>query len=412
MPKSGARLPKSEATRAKLLECAAVEVLESGPDQVGFTAIARRAQMSTGALYARYENVDELLLELWLMKGLPTLRDLVGDMEESLAGDNARQARRRVADRLGAPDPALALVVNLMVVARRNEAMGEFVVPSVAGALQGAMTRTPAFDFYLGQVLGIALGVRGTGMHGHDWYPAVSIVASSVRDATDVVPIAPDARAVPETAGEGPEIDEMDKRLFDAVSRVISRVGVDKATISRIARHADVNPASIYLRYADKDALLSACIAHLMASTYGENDRLVTNYSGTTDTQAGQGADRYGVVMFRGNQSDDNHETRRLRLETLFASTHHEHLRTMTRRVFDEILAHDEGQLGAPKGAITASGNLPYLVFNRFAFFGNALLREYGYLAPDHPRLVSFIGQMGSRLFGASVAMRQTMNQK
>ena len=406
MPKSGARLPKSEATRLRLLDCAAAEVLESGPDHVGFTAIARRAQMSTGALYARYENVDELLLELWMFKGLPTLRTLAADMEESLTGDAARAARRRVADALSEPDSDLALLVSLLMVARRNEALGEFVVPSTESVLENAMRVAPAFDFYLGQVLGIAMGVRGAAMSGLDWYSPVSIVASATRDATPPVVIDPSSPAIAETSSGGPDIDEMDARLFQAVSKVIARVGVDKATISRIARHADVNPASIYLRYEDKNALFSACIAHVMASTYGQNERLITYYNHGVDQQKGMGGERYGVVMFRGNQSEEHAQTRRLRLETMFAAAHHDHLCAITKKVFAEILSDEERQLGVPEGLIVQSSHLPLILFSRFAFFGYALLREFGYLSPEHPHLVPFTEQVGDRLFASASWLR------
>ena len=58
MPKTGNRLPKSEATRLRLLACAVEEINSEGPDRLGFTSIARRAGLSTGALYARYESID------------------------------------------------------------------------------------------------------------------------------------------------------------------------------------------------------------------------------------------------------------------------------------------------------------------------------------------------------------------
>lgn len=402
MPKSGARLPKSEATRLKLLDCAAEEILEVGPDRVGFTSIARRADLSTGALYARYENVDELLLEVWIHKGLPTLRRLIADMDESLELPAGKDARRRIAEMLSAPDRELSLLIHLLMIARRNEAVGEFVIPTTVDLVNKAMQKTPAFDFYLGQILGIAIGVKGTGFTGLDWASPVSIVASSVRDAVVSVEIDPASPAIPETGTAGVEIDELDRRLFAAVSRVISRVGIDHATISRIARHADINPASIYLRYEDKEALLAACISYTMALTYGENEPLVEYYSKNVDFQKGMGPDRFGVVMFRGNQSDEHQETRRLRLETIFGANHHQNLQKITQDVFTDILMNDEEKLSFSSEVLSRKLLLPFLVFNRFAFFGYALLREFGFLAPDHKQLVSFFEQLGDRMFAAS----------
>lgn len=402
MPKSGARLPKSEATRLKLLDCAVEEILDVGPDRIGFTSIARRADLSTGALYARYENVDELLLEVWIHRGLPTLRRVVADMEASLVLPAGKDIRRRLAEQLTKPDADVALLTKLLMIARRNEAVGEFVIPTTTEIIEKARSTTPAFDFYLGQFLGIAIGVQATGLTGLDWSSPVSIIASSVRDASTPVTIDPSSPAIPETGTVGPELDETDTRLFAAVSRVISRVGVDNATTSRIARHADINPASIYLRYEDKEALLAACIAHTMASTYGENERMVAYCNQDKDTQKGQGSNRFGVIMFRGNQSDEHHEMRRLRLETIFGAAHHDDLKKITRDKFMEILTHDAEKLGAPLGALPKEQYLPFLVFNRFAFFGYALLREFGFLRADNEQIVSFFEQIGDRMFIAS----------
>jgi AcrR family transcriptional regulator len=405
MPRSGARLPKSEATRLKLLDCAAEEILELGPDRIGFTSIARRAELSTGALYARYENVDELLLEVWMHRGLPTLRRLVADMEESLVLPAGKDARQRIAQQLRKPDPDLALLTKLLMIARRNEAVGEFVIPSTVDVVEKARASTPAFDFYLGQILGITMGVQSTGFTGLDWLAPVNIVASSVRDAVVAVKIDPSSPAIPETGTSGPELDDTDARLFSAVTRVISRVGVDNATVSRIARHADINPASIYLRYEDKEALLAACIAHTMASTYSENERLVAHYTQDVDSQKGQGANRYGVIMFRGNQSEDHKEMRRLRLETIFGAAHHADLKKITHDTFMEILTHDGEKLGVRLGSLPKEQFVPLLVFNRFSFFGYALLREFGFLGPEHEQIVSFFEQIGERMFSAATRL-------
>ena len=402
MPKSGVRLPKSESTRLKLIDCAVDEILEVGPDRIGFTSIARRANLSTGALYARYENVDELLLEVWLHRGLPMLRRLVADMEESLDTTAGKSARQRIAGVLSAPENDVNLLTKLLVIARRNEAVGEFIIPTTLEIVQKAMKTAPAFDLYLGQVLGIALGVQGTGFTGLDWAGPVSMVASSTREAVLAVAIDPGSPAIPETGTLGNEIDEVDTRLFMAVSRVISRVGIDNATVSRIARHADINPASIYLRYQDKDALLSACISHTMASTYSQNDRLLAWQKNASDQQSGKGALRDSVIMFRGNQSPDHQEVRRLRLETMLGAGHHNDLRQLTHDVFSAILTHDEEILGLSSERFPRKQFVPIMVFNRFAFFGYALLGEFGFAQPEHKYLVSFFEQLGSRIFSVA----------
>lgn len=398
MPKSGEKLPKSESTRLKLLDCAVGEILAVGPDQVGFTSVARRADMSTGALYARYENVDELLLEVWLHRGLPALRRLIADMQESLVTSTGKDARRRIADMLAGPDPELCLISKLLVIARRNDAVGEFVIPSTIDAVNKALRTTPAFDFYLAQVLGIALGVQGTGFVGLDWFSPISIIASATRDATEFHPLDESMPAIPEASGFDEGLDDLDRRLFGAVSRVISRVGIDHATISRIARHADINPASIYMKYDDKNALLAACVTHVMKGTFSQNKEMIDYYASLSGESSFKTVSNSAVVMFRGNQSTDHTEIRLLRLETLFSAGHHEDLRLIIQKAFREILLQDQENLGLAEGVKLADNFLPILVFSRFAFFGHALLKEFDFTPANHPYVVSYVEQVNQRL--------------
>jgi AcrR family transcriptional regulator len=405
MPKSGEKLPKSESTRLKLLDCAVAEIIEVGPDQIGFTSVARRAEMSTGALYARYENVDELLLEVWLHRGLPALRRLIADMQESLITSTGKDARRRIADMLAGPDPELCLITKILTIARRNEAVGEFVIPSTIDAVKKTMDTTPAFDFYLAQVLGIALGVQGTGFVDMDWYAPISISASSARDATQVISVDESLPAIPEASIDDEGLDDLDRRLFGAVSRVISRVGIDNATISRIARHADINPASIYMKYDDKNALLAACITQVMTATYSQNKKLIEYFSSLSSKNPQDDVDTAAIVMFRGNQSDAHREIRLLRLEKMFGAAHHGELKSIVEKVFREIMLTDQENLGFPDNQKIRDAAIPVLIFSRFAFYGHALLREFDFVPFNHSYFGAYIHEINQRVASASLAV-------
>ena len=57
------------------------------------------------------------------------------------------------------------------------------------------------------------------------------------------------------------------ERLLLAAIRVLDELGLDGAVIPRIAAAAGVAPASVYRRFADKDALLRAAFLHLLRRT-------------------------------------------------------------------------------------------------------------------------------------------------
>ena len=398
MPQSGDRLPKSEATRLKLLACAVEEINSVGPDRLGFTSIARRAGLSTGALYARYENVDELLLEVWMAEGLPTLRRLLGDMEESLSRESGVAARLRISEQISGSDRNLLILVNLMVVSRRIEALYEEVAPSVVEEVRKFTSRIPALEFYLGTVLGIAMGAAGTGLLGLDWQGPISLIASAVRRATEPQEIPADSFSVPEAVQFPEDAEEIDARLFDAVAHVIARVGASQATVSRIARRAKVNPASIYMRYEDKDALFAACMTYVMRMGDSRNAKVLDRYHTNVDNPQEVTADSDSIMMFRGNQSPEHSTIRRLRLETMFAAMHDENLRRLNVEIYMSTIAKNEEYLGLPPSSLTNPQVLPFPIFSRFSFFGYAMLAEHGLCDMNHPYLLSYVSNIGSSL--------------
>jgi AcrR family transcriptional regulator len=68
---------------------------------------------------------------------------------------------------------------------------------------------------------------------------------------------------------------EMLQKLLRATLKVLAESGLAGATIPRIAATAEVAPASIYRRFADKDALLRAAILDLFAqANHGNREHL------------------------------------------------------------------------------------------------------------------------------------------
>jgi AcrR family transcriptional regulator len=398
MPQTGHRLPKSEATRLKLLACAVEEINTVGPDRLGFTSIARRAGLSTGALYARYENVDELILEVWMAEGLPALRRLLVDLEESLPRESGVAARLRISEQLSGSDRGLLILVNLMVASRRIEAAFEEIAPSVVEEVAKFSSRIPAIEFYLGTTLGIAMGVSGTGLHGLDWQGPVAMIANAVRRTVEPQEIPSDSANTPETVHFPDDAEEIDARLFDAVAHVVARVGASQATISRIARRAKVNPASIYMRYEDKDALFAACMTHVMRMGNSRNAKILDRYKENVGALSEITPTTEAIVMFRGNQSPEHASIRRLRLETMFAAMHDENLRRMNQGIYLTTIAENEKYLGIPPSTMTNRLVLPFSIFSRFSFFGYALLAEYGLCGMNHRYLLSYVSQLSSGL--------------
>ncbi len=56
--------------------------------------------------------------------------------------------------------------------------------------------------------------------------------------------------------------------LLAACGRVLARDGLDACTIPRVAEEAKLAPATVYRRFADKDALLRAAFLHALQASY------------------------------------------------------------------------------------------------------------------------------------------------
>jgi hypothetical protein len=108
------------------------------------------------------------------------------------------------------------------------------------------------------------------------------------------------------------------------------------------------------------------------------------------------------VVMFRGNQSLEHREIRLLRVETMFGAAHHNDLKEIIRGVFNDILLKDQELLGVKNDKTLLDAILPVLVFSRFAFFGQAVLEEFGFVQPTHSYLLSYVTQVNQRILSVA----------
>lgn len=389
MPRNGDRIPKSESTRLKILACAVDEIVAHGSDRVGFTAIAKRAGLSTGALYARYENVDELLIDVWLREGLSTMRGFLNAVVDASVGESRNASQVEVTRSLNNIPASLAVAVDLMVISHRNETLAEVVVPSFRHIMDDLIDRMAHAPMLVSLYLGQLLMIRGTHMENLEW-------SRIVRDLSDIasekfIP------SVPNEILEFPkeplkfDLDETDTKLFEGVSSVIASVGVDNATISRIARRAEINPASIYMRYEDKEVMLRRAIQVVYLSSTLRNAAMLERMSKKFTNKGAT------TALFRATAADSNREQRLLRMETMHAAAHQEFLGRVMFDLYEGSVARDVAVQNIQSHQAMKIQR-PYTLFVRANFFGIAILREFGYVAPDDPYMEPFLDRLTARM--------------
>lgn len=384
-PVDGRKLDKGERTRQRLLSFAVDEILQNGPDRLGFTSIARRAQLTTGALYARYENSDELLVDVWQSVCAPRLARLVHLLTEGMANEPREEVTAELAEFLNADARDLVAAVSLLVVARRSESLRDDIEPSLREMVDKGIVEMPMVPHLLASIMGILLYQRGMEVEVTDWSPLAGALcemadAVSVRGPTPPVDHREPIKVGPLQLWESADIDEIDSRLFAAVTHVICRVGVDKATVSRIARRANVNPATIYMRYDDKESLISHCIKTVVGLGSERNRSVVL---GDGSLSVAEVAARFTAA----NGLPQYQQEGIFRLETLHAAGHHEHLRRLNGPVKQRFGRMYQEMTGIPE-VWKMPTVWPFVVFNRAMPFGHTLMRAYGYLPADDPYFV------------------------
>jgi len=117
----GAPVEVIESTREKLLEAATAVFSERGYDGAGVQEIARRAGLTTGAIYANFRGKADLLFEVIGNRSASELDDLLRPQRrETTAAKLLADLGSHLLDEPDAGDPKGGLLIEAFVSARRD----------------------------------------------------------------------------------------------------------------------------------------------------------------------------------------------------------------------------------------------------------------------------------------------------
>jgi AcrR family transcriptional regulator len=110
-----------ETTREKLLAAATAVFSERGYDGAGVQEIARRAGLTTGAIYANFSGKAELLLQAIGARSADELDDLLRPQRRTLsAGELLAEMGSHLLDEPDPGDAHVGLLIEAFVAARRD----------------------------------------------------------------------------------------------------------------------------------------------------------------------------------------------------------------------------------------------------------------------------------------------------
>jgi AcrR family transcriptional regulator len=333
---------------ARILRAALVVLREEGYDGLGMRHVARAAELkSTGALYSRFENVAELAVWIWAEEAWCALRSISERAIALLDGvnpdDAAEDEARAIAAELVEPDDALRAAIELLAVVPRVEELDEVVRPDIATMLAEAGAtvddsprRRAVVLSQLSLVWGIALlSLPGT-LPPFEWWRVLSgTIGLGHEDVQPVGTIEPVDLSPPP-----PAIDPGSGRLvlLGAAGQVMARSGVERATLSRIARLAGYSTGVIYEYFSSKDDLVNGWVEAFL-------DRL---YSTTAETEgsllsAGLFTADAGRVL-AGFTRPEARRLQRLKVELYVAAAHHPAIAESLGEVFGRHTAEVEAR--------------------------------------------------------------------
>lgn len=247
---------RGQAAREAILDAAVEEIVRAGIDRLGALPTADRAGLTTGAIYSRWESLDDLLVDVWLDRIRTPLSEL---METSLqvarepSGNLAVQLSRELNGR----QPLFDAATDFLLVARRHEILAEVILPEVAAWFDTPTARLLGHErtfLVLSTVVGHLIHRIVCEPEAYDWPTLLEIIALSapVKGPVPKVPLPNPGADLPD---EG-EPDSTRQKLVRAAAAVIARTGLARATVSRIGRRAGVDRTLLYQHYEGVTELL------------------------------------------------------------------------------------------------------------------------------------------------------------
>lgn len=274
------RSNRALANDRAIRQAAIAEVLRVGVDRVSLRDVGLRAGLTHGATYARYEEVEELLVDLWN----EVLEERLGhiyDLAMRAAEEPSEITIGAALDACRSATNEDVCAIHLLVAAHRIPTLQEETEPFVTLRLrrEDCESSDTSAIYTRGLTLFSVLIARilGEFHFGPDTQGLLSI-AGVLLDAFKVDPA--DVKHIPQHPPRSPFIypggDDLKSQLASSTIQVIGKSGYTNATMSRIARRASCSPGAIYKVYASKEELVVSTYLTTMKTRWIPIDQFTT----------------------------------------------------------------------------------------------------------------------------------------
>lgn len=330
-----AKSKASQENDARILEAGIAEAHAVGLDRIALRAVVRRCNLTSGAIYGRYEDADDFIASVWTERlGTPLFDFLSGAMGAFLGTEGAPSIDS-VAATVANPPKHLAVAFEALVVGRRNDVLGDEVADDFAlwaekwglGSATDPSVRAlnvVAFTTVMGAALYSFAEPKLA-----DWNLVFAIMAAAIRDtstarSTKAPTIGDELPNLEVEPGTGEPLRDA---LISATANVIGRTGYERATVSRIGRRAKLTGGAVYTRYESKDDLIIDTLDTLLSGAIVGTSELTAH-----GVKSGDLGESIGKIYTLG-VTPSRKQWRQFRLETYVAARTRKEPRAALRRV-------------------------------------------------------------------------------
>ena len=250
-----------------ILAAAVEEIVRVGVDRVSLRDVGHVAGLTHGATYARYEDVSELLIEVWnstLNTRLITMFSLAREAAERPGSRTVGE----LSDFIRHADARDRAAIEMLLVSRRSPALLEETEHFIHAYLEPLEEPTPAHTRAIVLFGMVMVQIFANAQFGFDIEYQSALEKLLIEALGSTATTSPrgdmaryDARDVDPSADSDGVASERGYKadLVYAAYDVIGKSGYVGATISRIARRSKCSPALVYkLHRSKEDLVLSA----------------------------------------------------------------------------------------------------------------------------------------------------------
>jgi AcrR family transcriptional regulator len=325
-----------------LRDAAVSEIQRAGVDQLSLRDISHAAGLTHGATYARFEDADELLVDLWNS----TLRERLQAMFElslSAAQDPNADTVGALFELLRNAEARDLAAIELLLTSRRNPVLHEEcesflhnyleLDEGTTGASKAIFSRAVLL---FGTMMARLYSDRHFGLdeNYNNAFEKLLIESLSV-SPSDVEAADTEAFQRPDFRSRFSEGDSLRADLAYATFRVVGRSGYAGATISRIARRANCSPAAIYKSHNSKEELVVGTFVDILGAQRMNLADVANVLDGDFLTNA----------MSAGS-SEQSQLRRNFVLELFLAAGHHDMIREAIHGQFTQLETSVPAALG------------------------------------------------------------------